>query len=244
MLTLVVGTALLWTRRWQFIGRRLVGLVVLFLLILTVAPFDALLIAPLEDRFPQVKELPADVSGLITLGGAVNQFSTKARGSISLTGDAERLTEFIALARRYPDLKLLYTGGSASITEPFVKETLVARQLFDALGVSPGRVIYEDQSRNTHENAVYTRRLIAPLPGEKWVLITSAFHMPRSVGAFRKVGMDVIPYPVSYMTYEGDYRFWRSPFSALRDLSIGTHEWVGLIAYRLLGWTDELFPAP
>ncbi len=243
-LILLIGTALLWSWRWRNFGRRLVVLVVAFLLILSVAPFDALLIAPLEDRFPRVGNGPADAVGAITLGGAVNQYSTKARGSISLNGDAERLTEFISLARRHPDLKLVYTGGSASMTQPLVKETLVARRLFDALGVEPSRVIYEDQSRNTHENAIYTHRLIAPSPGEKWLLITSAFHMPRAAGVFRKAGWNVIPHPVSYMTYEGDYKFWRSPFSALNDLSIGVHEWIGLVAYRLLGWTDELFPAP
>jgi uncharacterized SAM-binding protein YcdF (DUF218 family) len=243
-LILLIGTILLWSRRWRNFGRRLVGLVVGFLMVLSVAPFDALLIAPLEDRFPQVKDFPADITGMITLGGAVNQYSTKARGTISLTGEAERLTEFIALARRHPGLKLVYTGGSASLTQPLVKETLVAKRLFDAFGVDPSRVTYEDQSRNTHENAIFTHRLIAPPPGEKWLLITSAYHMPRAVGVFRKAGWNVIPHPVSYMTYEGDYKFWRSPFSALNDLSIGVHEWIGLAAYRLLGWTDELYPAP
>jgi len=244
VLILLIGTGLLWTRRWRFLGRRLVALVTLFLLVLSVAPIDTLLIAPLEDRFPLVKDLPAGVTGIITLGGAVDQYSTKARDSISLSEDAERLTEFIALARRYPKLKLVYTGGSASLTNPTIKETMVARRLFDALGVAPGRVIYEDQSRNTHENAVLTHRLVAPLPGEKWVLITSARHMPRSVGVFRKAGWDVIPFPVSYMTYEGDYRFWQGPLGGLGDLSAGLHEWIGLLAYRLLDRSDDLFPAP
>lgn len=244
LLILAIGALLLWTRRWRVLGRRLVGLVVLFFLFLSLAPFDALLIAPLENRFAPVKKLPADIVGVITLGGAVNQFSTISRDAISLNGNAERLTEFIALARRYPKLKLVYTGGSASLTQPDLKETMVARRLFDALGVAPGRVIYEDQSRNTHENAVFTYRLIAPTAGERWLLVTSAIHMPRSVGAFRKAGWDVVPYPVSYETYEGDYKFWRSPFLALGDLSLGMHEWIGLAAYRLLGRSDDLFPAP
>ncbi len=243
-LILLLGTMLLWSRRWRSAGRRLVSLVMLFLLFLSVTPIDTLLIAPLENRFPMIKNLPADAVGIISLGGAVDQYSTKARDSIALTEDAERLTEFIALARRYPRLRLVYTGGSAALVQPDVKETLVARRLFDALGVPRDRISYENQSRNTHENAILTHDLMAPLPTEKWVLVTSARHMPRSVGVFRKAGWNIIPYPVAYLTYDGDYRFWRNPFSSLRALSIGMYEWVGLVAYRLLGRSDVLFPGP
>jgi uncharacterized SAM-binding protein YcdF (DUF218 family) len=244
LLVLLVGVALLWSRRRRILGRWLVSLVALVFLFLSTVPFDALLIAPLENRFPPVRELPRDVVGVITLGGAVDQFSTRARNSISLNDHSERLTEFVALARRYPGLKLVYTGGSASLTRPDIKETLVARRLFDSLGVAPGRVIYEDQSRNTRENAVFTHRLIAPPAGQKWLLITSAFHMPRAVGVFRKAGWTIVPYPVSYITYDGDYSFWRAPLGALRNLSAGVHEWIGLVAYRLMGWSDSLFPGP
>ena len=243
-LILLIGAGLLWIRRWRSVGRRLVSLVILFLLFLSVTPIDTILIAPLENRFQMIKDLPTDAVGIISLGGAVNQFSTKARDSIALNEHSERLTAFIALARRYPRLKLVYTGGSASMSRPDVKETLVARRLFNALGVPPNRVIYEDKSRNTFENAVRTHDLIAPLPNEKWVLITSAMHMPRAVAVFRKAGWNVIPYPVSYVTYERNYRFWRHPFRSLRALSIGMHEWVGLTAYRLLDRSDVLFPAP
>lgn len=244
VLILIVGAALLWSRRWRLLGRRIISFVALFLVFISFVPLGDLLITPLEDRFPQVKELPENVVGIITLGGAVNQYATKSRDSISLNRNAERLTEAVALTRRYPALKLVYTGGSGSLIDPTVKETLVARRFFHAMGVAPDRVTYEGDSRNTRENATLTRRLIAPRPGEKWVLVTSAIHMPRSVGVFRKAGWDVVPYPVSYITYQGDHRLWKSPISALGRLSLGMHEWIGLIAYRLLGWSDVLFPAP
>lgn len=244
VIILIVGAALLWSRRWRLLGRRIITFVVVFLVFISFVPLGDLLITPLEDRFPRVTELPESVVGIITLGGAVNQYSTKSRGSISLNRNAERLTESVALARRYPTLKLVYTGGSGSLINATVKETLVARRFFDAMGVEPDRVFYEGDSRNTHENATLTHRLITPRPGEKWVLVTSAIHMSRSVGVFRKAGWDVIPFPVSYITYQGDHRLWTPPITALGRLSLGIHEWAGLIAYRLLGWSDVLFPAP
>ncbi len=245
LLILLIGSVQLWTRRWRRMGARLVSIAVAFLLAVSLIPIDRLLIAPLEDRFPQIDAVPDDAVGIISLGGAVNQLMTRARGQTALSGAAERLTTFIALGRRHPRLKLVYTGGSASLIYPEVKETLVVKRLLAELGFDPDRVIYEDQSRNTHENAVFTRELIDPKPGERWVLLTSAFHMPRSVGVFRAAGWDVIPYPVDYrINPDLPYGFWRSPSAGLGQLSAGMHEWIGLLVYRLLGRTEDVFPGP
>ena len=122
------------------------------------------------------------------LGGAVDQNLTEARGIPALNGAAERMTEFVVLARRYPEAKLVFTGGQGSLVHGGTTEADVARRLFDALGVPEARVTYEDEARNTWENALLTRRLVEPKPGETWLLVTSASHMPRSVGAFRQAG--------------------------------------------------------
>jgi uncharacterized SAM-binding protein YcdF (DUF218 family) len=106
-------------------------------------------------------------------------------------------------------------------------------------------VVLEEQSRSTHENAVYAKEMIRPTSGEKWVLVTSAYHMPRAVAAFQAVDWPVIPYPL-------DYRIdpetgLRPDFSLLDGLSASTlagKEWAGLVGYRVMGWTRELFPAP
>ncbi len=241
---LLVAIALLWTK-WRRSARRLLTFLAAVVVILAVLPIGTWLIVPLESRFPQIREIPPSAVGLITLGGAVNQFMTVARDQTSLSGGVERLTEFIAIARRRPELLLVYTGGSGSLRRQDLKETLVVRRLFGEIGFDPARVVYEDQSRNTHENAVMTHALIRPEPDDLWVVITSAMHMPRAVGVFRKAGWKILPYPVDYKTDgTGKYRYFQGFPSGFGKLGVALKEWVGLIAYRVLGRTDSLFPAP
>jgi uncharacterized SAM-binding protein YcdF (DUF218 family) len=243
VLALALGTALLWTPRWRA-GRVILVASAVAALAVAALPVGPWLIIPLEDRFPTVRRLPEHIDGIVVLGGAVSQRITHARGQPALNGAAERMTEFVALARRHPEAKLVFTGGSALIAHPELKETTVARQLFAELGLDVSRVVFEDQSRNTYENALFTRDLVRPQPGETWVLITSAFHMPRAYGCFARVGWTVVPYPVDYLTtgeYSLDLDF--DFVGGLNALTFATHEWVGLLAYRLLGRTDAIFPA-
>ena len=118
--------------------------------------------------------------------------------------------------------------------------------LFEKLGVPPDRITLESRSRNTAENAVYSKALVAPKPGERWLLVTSAMHMPRAIGAFREAGFPVEAYPVDYKT-----NGWQDLGSLVGSLSAGLrqtdtalHEWIGLIAYRLTGKSSALLPAP
>ena len=244
LLAVLVGTALLWTRR-QRTGRRLLAVGTAGMFLVAVLPLGGWLILPLENRFPTIHQLPEHVDGIVVLGSAVNQRVTEAHGQPALNGTAERMTEFVALARQHPEAKLVFTGGSALIDYPELKEATVARQLFASLGMDVTRVVFEDQSRNTYENALYTRDLMKPKPGETWVLITSAFHMPRAYGCFSQVGWKVLPYPVDYMTL-GYFRFTVdfALAAGLDGLGFAIHEWVGLTAYRILGRTDALFPSP
>jgi uncharacterized SAM-binding protein YcdF (DUF218 family) len=113
------------------------------------------------------------------------------------------------------------------------------------MGLDTGRIVFEDRSRNTWENARYSYDLVKPQPGERWLLVTSAKHMPRSVGVFRKVGWPVIAYPADYLTgRDGPLMPGFGFLAGLDGLEKGTREWTGLIAYRLLGRTDTLFPSP
>ena len=244
LLLLIAGVALLWTR-WRRAGRRLLFLLTAAAVVLAAIPIGTWMIVPLENRFPQVRELPPSAVGVITLGGAVNQFMTVARDQTSISSAAERLTAFVTIARRRPELRLVYTGGSGSLMRQDLKETLVARRFFGEIGLDPARVVYEDQSRNTHENAVLTHALIRPKPDETWILITSAMHMPRAVGVFRKAGWNILPYPVDFRT-EGSGRF--SYFNGLSRgfemLSTAIKEWLGLLGYRVMGRTDSVFPGP
>ncbi|MEQ8195793.1 MAG: YdcF family protein [Rhodospirillales bacterium] len=230
--------------RWRRLGRFLIGFAVLACLVIAVAPLGRSLILILEDRFPQPASLPPKVEGIITLGGFANQFVTKARGQVTFSGAVERLIELVALSRRYPEAKLVISGGSGDLFRQDVKEADVLGPALDAMGVNRARVILESDSRNTHENAVMTRQLLNPKPGENWVLITSAFHMPRAVGSFRQAGWTVIPYPVDY-NLEGpeSIRWGFNFYGGLGALSLGLREWIGLITYRLMGRSDAMFPA-
>jgi uncharacterized SAM-binding protein YcdF (DUF218 family) len=165
---------------------------------------------------------------------------------VALDEAAERLTVAAELARRYPHARVLFSGGSnAVIFDEGTEATFAVRQLQD-LGVAPERIIAEDRSRNTIENAVFSRRLADPKPGERWLLVTSAYHMPRSMAAFRAAGFPVEPYPVDWRTRGliDALRPFASLGDGLRRTDTAVREWVGLVAYRLAGKTAELFPGP
>jgi uncharacterized SAM-binding protein YcdF (DUF218 family) len=117
--------------------------------------------------------------------------------------------------------------------------------LLDSFGVPRARVLLENRSRNTYENAVFTRDLVKPKPGERWLLVTSAAHMPRSVGCFRRAGFPVEAYPVDWHSAP-DFTFSlnRRIAGALGLFDFGVHEWAGLVIYWLRGRTSEFFPSP
>lgn len=244
ILLAALGLVLVWLRRRRT-GTTLLTCGIGGLLAVMVLPVEQVPLRLLEGRFPTVRDFPAHVDGIVTLGGAVDPFSTERYGMPSLNEAAERLTYFVALARRYPDARLIYTGGNGSLGAGGLTEERAARELFAQLGLSGRDIVYENRSRNTYENAIYTRELARPKPGETWLLVTSASHMPRAVGVFRHAGWDVVPVPVAYKA--GAIEWLLPGFDLggqLRRLDMALHEWVGLVAYRLLGRTDSLFPAP
>lgn len=244
LISLCIGTSFLLIG-WQKWGRRIVVFVASVWLLLAVVPIGSVMYLSLENRFPVVKQLPAKVDGIIALGGVVNQFVTEARGQVAIGGAAERLTEFAKLAKRYPNAKAVFTTGSGSLTEQDIKEADVVSPLLENLGLRPSRVIYENQSRNTFENASLSKKLLKPGKNEIWILVTSAFHMPRSVGVFRKAGWKVIPYPVDFNTTgEVPEIISFNPGVGIGRFSGALHEWVGLLVYYLTGRTSEFFPGP
>jgi uncharacterized SAM-binding protein YcdF (DUF218 family) len=208
-------------------------------------PIGPFLLSPLENRFPTVTALPANVTGVIVLGGAVDPDISKVRGIPTLNDDAERMTSLVYLARQYPNARLAFTGGNGALVHGALAEADVARELFTELGVDQSRIVYESRSRNTYENAVLLKALVKPQPGQLWLLVTSAWHMPRSVGIFRRVGWQVLPYPVAYKTAPDLMSAIHGSFPGRLGLvDLATHEWFGLTAYWLLGRTSALFPAP
>jgi uncharacterized SAM-binding protein YcdF (DUF218 family) len=126
------------------------------------------------------------------------------------------------------------------------KEGDFAGEMLESLGISRSRLTIERQLRNTLENAEFSKALVSPSPGERWLLVTSAYHMPRSVGLFRKAGFPVEPYPLDWRIGARDdlFRFTNIALEGLSRTDIAVREWLGLIAYRLSGKTDALFPGP
>lgn len=237
------GLALLWRgRRW---GRWPALAGTGFFLLLALAPLHQWVEMPLEERFPRPATEPAHLDGIVVLGGAVEQRLFEERGLPALNGAAERMTEPVALLRRHPEARLVFTGGSGSLLPGELSEADVARRLWLGLGVPPERLTLETDSRNTYENAVNTLRLVRQRPGETWLLVTSASHMPRSMGVFRKAGWSITAWPVNYRTGHSWASWVETAFPVrLQEFEWATREWVGLVAYWLMGRTDALFPAP
>jgi len=241
----LVGLVLLCTRFTRLAS----WLIVTSLVLLAVAGYSPLanvLIVPLEQRFPPWDASHGAPDGLVVLGGVISPEVSAARNAIALEETAERVTVAAEFARRYPKLRIVVTGGSSALIFDGTAEAPFLAKELEALGVAPERISIEDKSRNTLENAQFSRRVANPKPGERWLLVTSAFHMPRAMAAFRLAGFAVEACPVDWRT-RGPIDIAR-PFGLLSDglrrTDTAVHEWFGLLAYRLTGKTTELLPAP
>jgi uncharacterized SAM-binding protein YcdF (DUF218 family) len=243
ILLATAGLAFLLLRR-ERAGRWALAVGIGGLLAVLILPVDRWVLLPLEDRFPRPAP-PAHVDGIIGIGGAIDEFISADRGIPSLNDAAERMTEFVALARRYPDARLVFSGGSGAIFPSGLREAEVARAIFASLGLDTERMDFEGESRTTWENAIFAKRIAHPAAGEIWLLITSASHMPRAVGVFRRAGWDVLAWPVAYKSRHTGGLFANGSFGArISALDLAVHEWIGLLAYHLTGKTDALFPGP
>ena len=242
----LLGCLLLFTEAGRGIGRVLTVASFVGLLVAGLSPLSAWTLAPLENRFPSFTDDGTPVTGIVVLGGTVEADTSIGRDQITVNEAGERAIALADLARRYPPARLVFSGGAGSTREDAVSEAEIVSRYADTLGVPRYRLILEQQSRNTHENAVFTARMVQPKPGERWLLVTSAWHMPRSMGCFRKAGFDVTAYPVDYRTNwpRDAYRLASFASTGLGELDIGVKEWIGMIAYRFTGYTDAVLPAP
>lgn len=237
---------LLMVTPWRRIGTRLMVSSILLLAIAGYSPIGDLLLQPLEDRFPPWDQTHGPPDGIVVLGGAISPDVSAARREPQLNEAAERITAAVDLARRYKSAKLVYSGGNGGLLFSDAMEADQARVLLLRLGVPPEQLTIERKSRNTAENAAFTRTLMQVRPGQRWLLVTSAAHMPRAIGVFRKIGFPVEAYPVDWRT--GGPSDVTVPFdrlsAGLARLDTAMHEWVGLVAYWIAGKTSALFPAP
>jgi uncharacterized SAM-binding protein YcdF (DUF218 family) len=240
-----LGVVLMFTR-FRRAGRMLATLGVVLLLLAGLSPLGNILIYPLEQRFPPWDAARGAPAGIVVLGGAISPDVSAAHGTPALTEAAERLTAVAELARQYPAARIVYSGGNARLLLVRGNEAEYALALFESFGIARERLTPEDKSHNTVENALFSKALADPKPGERWLLVTSAYHMPRAIGIFRRAGFAVDAYPVDWRT-RGRVDLvmpFDSLTGGLRRTDTAVREWVGLVAYRITGQSSALFPAP
>lgn len=245
-LSIVAGLLLALATRLRRWGLGLATLGALGLVIGGFSPLANWIILPLEERFPAVAESDGPVDGVVVLGGSFQAGESLARGQATINEAGERIVALADLARRYPAAKLVFSGGAGELLSAEAPEADALKRFLGTFGIPPDRVIFENRSRTTSENAAFSRALAEPAASQRWLLVTSAWHMPRAIGCFRKAGFAVTPYPVDYRTrgWRDGWRGFASVADGLRRLEVGVKEWLGLVGYRLAGYTDEVFPAP
>lgn len=206
-----------------------------------VSPIGKLLLLPLENRFPAWMPTAEEPSGIIVLGGDIDLEAAAARGVVS-PANPHRILMAATLLQKYPRARMLYAGGSPSLWNSDIREADLAVELFSELGIPRSRIETERRSRNTAENAQFSRDLVSPKPTDRWLLVTSAFHMPRAMGIFCKAGFMVEAVPSGWET-DGKLTF--EPQGFVRGLSmmdVAAHEWLALLVARVTGKTDSSFP--
>jgi len=226
----VLGLALI-LGRYRPLGQKLLVICVAGFAICGFLPIGNLLLLTIETRFPAWNDNGAAPDGIVILGGEI-----------------DRIFAGIKLARKYPKARIVFSGGNPSLirTDDSTEADDVEGLLAD-LGVERGRFLFDRQARNTLENVEFSKAVAQPKPGERWLLVTSAYHMPRAIALFRKAGFAVEPYPVDSQKK----RDWAqiltlnsSFLTRVNQVDTAAHEWAGLVAYRLGGITSELLPSP
>jgi len=242
----IVGLLLLLTR-FVALGRKLVAACVLLMAVCGFSPIGKLLLYPLESRFPPWDAAQGAPDGIVVLGGAIEPNLSAVHGAAVFGPSIDRIIAAVELAHRYPNARLVFTGGNASLgSDNGAREADFALPVLESFGLSKDRLIMERRSRNTEENAEFSKALVAPKSGERWLLVTSAYHMARAVGIFRKVGFAVEPYPVDWRLGGRDdvLKFSRFFLGGLGRIDTASREWLGLIAYWISGKTSEFLPGP
>lgn len=239
LIILILGWVFLWKK--PRLGKRLIGVAILLMFIFSQKFISEVFLKILENRFDR-PTITQPVDGIIVLAGMVN-INRSREGLIELNSNVERIIEGIALAHKHPEAILYLSGGSGSLMNQKLKEADYLKILAERLGVPSRRIIIERNSRNTYESANAMAKLLKDKTGGKWILVTSAFHMPRAFGAFKKAGLNPIPYPVDYKTTLESKAFSiRLPKVGVGSFNLVLHEWLGLLSYWISGYTNELFP--
>ena len=245
ILLLLAGAFLAVSRheKWRGVGRMLSFEVAFLLFFIAVFPVGEWLLIPLENRFPPA--MPAHITGIIVIGSDENPRLSEARGQPVGRDAASDFMHTAILARKYPQARILFSGGPSFMMPRGAKmdEADVADDALKALGVDQGRIMIERRSRNTYENAVFSAATVHPQPGQAWLLVTEAYHMPRSMACFRAAGFDVYPAPTDYLTSGKLSSAVHFDLTGhLDEMAVALHEYYGLLAYWAVGYIETPWP--
>ena len=241
---LLISSFLLILFKRQKAANLLIGLITASTLFLSFYSVGDWMLYPLESRYQHNPQLPEKVDGIIILGGSVNPNLSVEWQQLETNLSHERLSSFIQLSQRFPDAKLIFSGGNASMDRNRPTEAQIVENYFLNSGISAERLYIENKARNTAENVTYSKQLTNPDSSETWILITTAFHMPRAMGIFCQQNWAVIPFPVDHQTFPPE--LYMAKFDLLghaSHLELAMHEWLGLLAYYASGKTNDLFPS-
>ena len=224
---------------------KIINIITLILFILIVIlPTGPYLFWKLENSYSIPRTFPHDIDGILILGGGVNEDLTYQHQQMSLNENVERLTESIDLMRRFPNAKIVFSGGVATLSKQKLTGIDVAKMFYNRMGVDINRIIFENKSRNTYENFAFSKKFIDNKNNEKWLLVTSAFHMKRVMNVAEKLKLNFISYPVDFSIGKN---FSLEPWYAqnyptnMNHFQIAMHEYVGLIAYYIAGKSSKIY---
>jgi uncharacterized SAM-binding protein YcdF (DUF218 family) len=213
-----------------------------FFIIVGVFPLGNFLLFKLEQNYQTLSTIPNDIDGILILGGPSSNSLTRQHDQVSFNEAGERLTEAIKIIRNFSPNKIIFSGGSYGQTFEN-SHAYVAKKFFSEIGIDVNNFYFEYQSRNTYENILFSKKIANPVKDEKWLIITSSFHMKRTIQVAEKLEWDLIPYPVDFRT--GKYFSFKPSFVNFLEnfnaYNLAAHEFVGLFSYYILGRTNKFY---
>ena len=226
---------------------KIINLITLILFILIIfLPNGTYLLWKLENTHSKPKVFPDKIDGMLILGSGTDPLLTEQHNQVALTESIERITESVELIKKFPDAKVVYSGGMPTNTKEKLSGIGVAKTFLTRMKIDVSKIIFENQSKNTYENFVFSKKFINNTDREKWLLVTSAAHMKRAMSVAEKLGLNFIPYPVDFIVHK-NYSWKRDYFiigrrflKNLNHFKIAAHEYVGLIAYYLSKRSSKL----
>ena len=213
-----------------------------FLLFISIFPIGNYAIFILEKQYHNKTNYPQSVHGMLILSGATNPYLSREHNSIELNGSSERLTESVSLINKHKKAKIIFSGGSGYLNNPSLDHSEVAKKFFKKMNIDIGRVIFENKSRNTYENIIFSKQITEINKNHNWIIITSASHMKRAMLVSKKQNWNFYPYAVDFkqpksISFYPSFNF----FGNFQSFQHASHEWLGLVSYYLMGRIERIF---